>query len=260
VFAADNATYFSASADKTVKAWRFASHAPVRSLAGHGNYVDGVAFSPDGQQIASCGHDGTVRIWTTATGAAVRTVNAFTQPAVSPVYCVAWSPNGQQLVAGSNSKSLKLINAADGNVLREFKAFHEKDFPKGHKDGVYTAEFTKDGQFVVSGSSDGQIKVWNMADGQVVRQFVDPNLAASPGQAQERAHRDWINQLRFSPDGTRVASVGSAGELRVWNFADGKLVHYQRVPAPLYAIAFSPDGKQLATANHNSTGYVLKLP
>ena len=260
-FHADNATFYSASADKSVKAWRFASDAPVRNIAGHAGNVDGVAFSPNGQELASCSHDGTIRIWTVATGAAVRTINAFTQPAATAVYTVSWSPDGKQLLGGSLNQMLRLFDAASGNLVREFKAYNEKDFPKGHKGKVYTAAFSKDGQFLLSGGDDMQIKVWSVADGQVVRQLIDPSIPPTPGAASERAHADWIEHIRFSPDGARVASVGYAGWLKVWNFADGKLIYQQKLlPKAIYAVSFSSDGKSLATGNDNGTAFVLKAP
>jgi len=86
-------------------------------------------------------------------------------------------------------------------------------------------------------------------------------VPATPGAAAERAHADWIEHIRFSNDGTRVASVGYAGWLKVWNFADGKLIYQQKLlPSAVYSVSFSPDGKFLATGNNNATAFVLKAP
>src|SRR5262249_12234336 len=125
----------------------------------------------------------------------------------------------------------------------------------------YSALFTPDGKFIVSTGADGQIKMWNPVDGAIVRQFVDPAITASPGQPPpDKAQRDWINQIRLSPDGQKLASVGNAGWLCLWNMADGKLLFQQRMPTPLYSVSFSHDGKLLVTGNYNGTATVLKLP
>src|SRR5262249_4299774 len=61
VFAPDNSTFYSASADKTVKAWKVASETPKN--LGHPNLVDAVAFNPAGTVLATGAHDGALRLW-----------------------------------------------------------------------------------------------------------------------------------------------------------------------------------------------------
>jgi len=257
----DNATVLGAGADRSVRVFRIASPTPVRTLTGHGNYVDCVAFSPDGTQLASCGHDGTVRLWNVSNGQQTRQINAFTQPQVAPVYCVAWSPDGKQLAAGSFVRSIKIFNAADGNLVRELAGYDEKNAPQGHKDGVFTLVFHPSGPTLVSAGSDGQIKVWSIADGKVMRQFVDERIPPPPGQMQrDRAHEDWINQIRLSPDGKTLASVGNAGWIKLWDFASGKLLVSQRMPYSLYAVTFAPDGKTIAVGDHEGVASIIALP
>ncbi len=67
--------------------------------------------------------------------------------------------------------------------------------------------------------------------------------------ARYEGHRTWVRAAAVAPDGSRVATVDDAGELRVWSPADGKMVGgTQAAIAPLYAIAWSPDGSELAVA------------
>lgn len=272
VFAPDNTSYYSSSLDKSIRAWRFASDAPTKTLA-HPNLVDAVAFSLDNKSLATGCHDGILRIWD-IDKATPRPINAHVTPAAAPIYCVAWSPDGKQLATGSLDRSLKLWDAASGNMVREFKGFKEKEFEKGHREGVFCAAFTPDGKFLVSGSSDRTIKVWNVADGQVLREFVNPNIKPGknviPGPPQ--AHPGWVYSLRFTTDGRFLVSSGNAPEnkgfLGVWNFADGKLMYGDDLPiGPIYAVAVSPDGKSLSLGCgpkglqfQEVDGYIMKMP
>jgi WD40 repeat protein len=182
-FAADNVTLYSASADKSIKAWKLASDAPVKNFP-HPNLVDSVAFNPTGTLLATGCHDGKLRIYDIAKGAVQKEINAHPammqpgmQPVPAPIYCVAWSPDGKQVLSGSLDHTLKLWDATSGNLVREFKGYKEKEFEKGHRDGIFTAAFSSDGKYLASGSSsDRAIKIWNVADGTVVRELSNPNL------------------------------------------------------------------------------------
>ena len=131
--------------------------------------------------------------------------------------------------------------------MKEFKGYKEKDFEKGHREGVFTAAFSPDGKSIVSGSSDRSIKVWNVADGSVTRELVNPNL--KPG-AWPMAHPGWVYGVRFLPDG-RLVSVGGAprnhGFLATWNVAEGKMLTGEEMPlGTFFSVAVSPDGQFLA--------------
>jgi WD40 repeat protein len=130
----------------------------------------------------------------------------------SPIYGISWSTDDKQLLTASYDRSMKLWNSADGKLVREFKGFKEKEFEKGHHDGVFSAAFSPDGKFIASGSSDRTVKLWNVTDGMVVREFVNPNVSppasALPGPAP--AHPGWVYSVRFTPDGKHLVSAGNA--------------------------------------------------
>ncbi len=249
----DQGNLFSASADKTIKQWRIASDTAVRNFA-HPNLVDSVAFDPTSKYLATGCHDGVLRIFDIEKNAVLKSINAHiqTQPEqkVFQIYAVAWTPDGKQVLSASYDKTMKLWDVASGNLMREFKAYAEKDFPKGHRDQIFCAAFTKDGKFVASGSSDKMIKLWNVADGTVVREFANPGLKQLPAPESPEAHPGWVYSLRFANDDRHLVSVGSApkngGYLAVWNVADGKLLFGSDVPTgPVCSVAVSKDGSRL---------------
>jgi WD40 repeat protein len=249
-FAADGTTLYSSSVDKTIKAWKLAKAAPIKSLA-HANLVDAVAFNPSGTQVATGSHDGTVRMWDVANGQQVRQIAAHTIPMMTQVYCVAWSPDGKYLASGSLDHSLKLWDSATGTLVREFHADTGKQaasaapvlsgrtlcllgspqgagpllaasllVPRGtepaHQEGVFCAAFSPDGKLLASGSSDRTIKIWNVVDGVLERELVNHNLKSAAKVAGQtsppppQSHPGWVYGLRFTPAGTHLVSVGNA--------------------------------------------------
>jgi WD40 repeat protein len=279
-FAPDSATFYSGSADKSIKMWKFASEAPVKNFP-HPNLVDAVAFNNTGALLATGCHDGHVRIFELGKGALQKDINAHPgMPPAGPaaVYCLAWTPDGKQIVSGSLDHSLKLwdatsgtlvrefkaykekefekghrdaIYALSGTLVREFKAYKEKEFEKGHRDAIYALAFSNDGKFLATGSSDRTIKIWNVADGIVVRELVNPNLKPPAAPLLPPSHPGHVYGVRFTSDDKHLISVGGApagkGFLGVWNVEDGKLLVSQEMPGgTCYSVALSPDGTKLA--------------
>lgn len=272
-FLPDPFHFVTAGADKTLRQWRLSSDGPLRQFAGHGNIVNTVDFSPDGGTLASGSHDGTVRLWTVATAAPVATINTF--PAA--VYCLSWSPKGDRIAAGGYTASWRLIDVPGKAAGREFR--HQFDrvfppgepptffpeilslaFPKGHREGIFGIAFSPDGQTVATAGSDGLLRLWNLNDGTVLREFVNPQLRGPGAPNNDRAHPDWIAAVRFSPDGSKLVTVGYGGWLCVWQAGDGRLLFSQKLDTGLYGAAFYPDGKRLLTGNYNGTAYVVELP
>src|SRR2546421_10745685 len=96
---------------------------------------------------------------------------------------------------------MKLWEAETGKLVRTFKAYKEKDFEKGHRDGIFCAAFSPDGKTIASGSSDRSIKLWNVADGTVIRELVNPNIKPGVIPQPPQAHPGWVYGVRFTSDG-----------------------------------------------------------
>jgi WD40 repeat protein len=256
--------------DKKLRAWKFVADAPSRTYQ-HPSGVNAVAFDKTGTRLATGGQDGVLRIWdATKKDGAAKAINAHVPPQPAPpraIYAVAWAPDAKQVVTGSDDQSIKIWDAAAGTLVREIKP--GKDAPPtpeavkaaapavlgtaqvpslnlppppGHTDQVYALAVSPDGQFLVSGSADKTVKLWNLATGELVRAFVSPGL--KPDGA---AHPGFVQSVRFTPDGTKAVSVGSApknmGFVAVWNVADGKrLAAYEMPTGPIYSVDVTADG------------------
>ncbi|KAL2140827.1 hypothetical protein VTI28DRAFT_3191 [Corynascus sepedonium] len=151
----------------------------IQTLEGHSHWVWSVAFSPDGQRLASGSRDYTIKIWEAASGSCLHTLQGHRRPISS----VDFSPDGQRLASGSYDHTIKIWDAASGSCLHTLE---------GHSGSVMSVAFSPDGQRLASGSRDYTIKIWEAASGSCLHTL--------------QGHRRPISSVDFSPDGQRLAS------------------------------------------------------
>ncbi|KAK3946803.1 WD40-repeat-containing domain protein [Pseudoneurospora amorphoporcata] len=108
-------------------------NARLQTLEGHSDVVGSVAFSPDGQRLASGSGDRTIKIWDVASGSCLQTLEGHSDLVGS----VAFSPDGQRLASGSADKTIKIWDPASGSCLQTLE---------GHSDSVTSVAFSPDGQ------------------------------------------------------------------------------------------------------------------
>ena len=133
-----------------VRIWDAATGAQIHALTGHTDWVEGIAFSPDGERLASTSWDATIRLWDTGTGTHKQTLTGHT----GGVGSVAFSPDGRTLASGGMDNSIRLWDAPSGTHKRTLT---------GHTSNVVSVAFSPDGSEMGSGSSDGVVFFWDTA-------------------------------------------------------------------------------------------------
>ncbi|GEM_PF-1519350 len=121
----------------------------INTLEGHKDCVRAIAFSPNGQTLASGSQDNNIILWDWQNNRLIRTLKGHSNAVTS----LAFSPDGLTLVSGSDDKTIKLWNVQTG--LTMITLF-------GHESYVESVAFSPDGKNIVSGGYDKTVKVWQM--------------------------------------------------------------------------------------------------
>ena len=250
-------------------------------LTGHTNDVLSVAFSPDGQTLASGSRDDTVRLWDVATGTLQQTLTH-----TGSVTSVAFSPDGQTLASGVDgwTGTIYLWDVATGVLQYTLLA---------HKGGLSSVAFSPDGQTLASvGGWDALVSLWDVATGTFQQTLVghtavtllrsvafspDGSMLASAGGWRDKTvrlwdvatgtlqqtltgHTDIVESVVFSPDSRTLASGSIDATVRLWDVATGTLQHtLTEYTSGVLSVAFSPDGRTLASGSEDGTVFLWDI-
>ena len=289
-FSPDGQQLASSGAEQLVRLWNVA---PLRAepsdtfhtltaqtmLRGHTDTVFTVAFSPDGQQLASGSADQSICLWQVATGTLV---NTFCDH-VGPIFTLAFDPTGTLLASAGRDRVVRIWDLAARTLCHHCI---------GHTEEVIDLRFhyvTATGiTWLITGSRDQSVRLWASDSGQLHHTLVDANneilaIAASPGghllaasgadhmircwdlttmqlRYSFSGHGDAVRALAFSADGITLASGGNDQTIRLWDTEKRRALYtIQGYKNEISALAISPDGTLLANGNANHVIYLWPL-
>jgi mono/diheme cytochrome c family protein len=211
----------------------------VARLTGEAPRIESIVFSKDGKELADCGGSpaefGLVQIWNTDTH---NLLHAY-QVSGDSLYGVSFAPDLKSVAFGGADKVVHRIAVEDGKELLDFKA---------HADWVLGTAFTLDGKLLVSASRDKEMKLIEVDNGRFVDDINNPIEACI--------------SLARHPSKDEILYGGDMGEARLYKISDNQgrtsgrndtnlLRAFERQSGPVSAVAFSPDGNNVALGSIN---------
>jgi WD40 repeat protein/tRNA A-37 threonylcarbamoyl transferase component Bud32 len=246
---------------------------PLLNSAGGSRHVMGLAFSPDGKLLLSCGRDYRASLWNVPAG------TNFVAPIKHPGWmtAVAFAPDARSFLTATGS-SIRLYHFATPHApveqpLSRTADGHRMSLSQGQKfvalsgtAGVcvyrtdtgeqvgpvhqprtsYPVAISPDGKRVAGGGKDGTSYVWSVGDEAAPRHLT--------------GHSKEIVSIAFSQDGRKVVTGSADGTARVWDAFTGKAIGEPLSHcAWVYGVSFHPDGSKVLTGTGSFTTRIWDL-
>lgn len=217
------ATWGSYKHTNEVRLWDARSGQLIRTLFGQGKYVWNVAFRPDGRTLAIGSIDYTAHVWDIKSGDLKHQLRGNGMSATEPIRL---SPDGRFLAAlGPTQTTVRIWDIHRGELIHTLE---------GHKEDIRDMAFSPDSSLIASGSEDKTVRLSNVQDGKATHVL--------------EGHEGSITRVAFSPDGGVLTSA-SGNTVRLWDPRTGKLAHTLDHGNWVFDMAFSPDGRGLASGS-----------
>jgi len=218
--------------------WEWQSQTHVLKQQSHFGSMSGLCYSPDAQYIVTGGLDGKVKVWKTSDGFCIV---SFTQHSAA-VTGVTFTQTGKVIVSSSLDGT---VRAFDMNKYRNFRTFTS---PEGRAPCQYNClAVDSSGEIVVAGTLDSyEIYVWAMQTGRLLEILT--------------GHEGPVSSVAFATSHSTLASGSWDHSVRLWDVFTSKGARSVKpFSCDVLALAYSPDGQQLAVATLNGHISIMSI-
>jgi WD40 repeat protein len=226
----------------------------VRIIRKHNAPVKALAFSSDGEVLATGGEDKAIYFWNVKSGELTGTIkNFFNIKALqftpdnlilaacgsdirlmdmqgklirtfsgytTDIWSMDYNAEAHKVIAGSYARSIKVWNYDNAVVLFTLT---------GHEKSCLPVDINAAGDMAVSGSLDKSVRLWDLKKGEQLKKL--------------EIHSENIFTVDFHPSGKYVLSASADKTIRLWNLETGKVVRtYSGHTATIFDVRFSADG------------------
>jgi WD40 repeat protein len=231
--------------------------------------VNSVAYSPDGQCIASGSQNDYVKVWDAMSG----DITAILEGHSDRVESVAYSPDGQCIASVSYDNTVRVCDAMSGAIVATLDGYSYsvmsvayspdgqciasgscenivqvldamsgaiKATLKGHSGCVWSVAYSPDGKYIASGSEDQSVRVWDVESGAIT--------------ATLKGHSSDVYSVAYSPNGKYIASGSGDSSVKVWDTMSGAITATLKGHSySVFSVAFSPDGRNIASGSRDES-------
>jgi WD40 repeat protein len=197
--------------DHLVSIWDWVEDRLVVQLRGHLDWVQALAYSPDGQVLVSAGNDRQVIFWNASSGDRLGLLE--TLPCA--VTQLSFNHRGDQLAVTGFECGVRIYDVAERRLIRELT---------GSSDDLRALAFSPDDRWIAVGGRDGRVFVWRSDNGQLVADYA--------------AHRQRIRDLAFAPEGGQLVTCGEDRRVHVRELGEDRGFDLPRYPGKVYALVF----------------------
>jgi WD40 repeat protein len=225
-----------------IRSYKVSTGKLIREFPAHINSVQSLAFSPDGKKLGSCGNDARVKIWVAATG---KRRGQIRGPEGRSHF--HFSADGKHLAIANSEGELALWDANTTRKIRDFGPSRDG------KRWIGFVAFLPDGKSLLSRELISgepltevvrEVCFWDRNTGRLLRSF---KIVGQDG---------YYACYTLSPDGKIFAAPADnamGAGIRLWDTVSGELIAHLKGQGDVTALAFSADGKTLASGSRDTT-------